>query len=74
MTPEQHEAMQIVDDELRADGPIRWWYDRTPDRSLTSDPEGELVALCDRCAAGQRVAWAADDADLSACELCGVEL
>jgi hypothetical protein len=51
--------------------PVRYFYDLTPDRSLTSDPEGTLVQLCDRCADRhwRVVAWAGDSDDLT-CELC----
>jgi hypothetical protein len=49
---------------------IAIYDDLTPDRRHTSDPEGTLVTLCDRCRPARGVAWAADGDGLI-CEECG---
>lgn len=40
-----------------------WYYDWTPDRELSNDPEGNLAWLCDRCAdeRGDLVSHAGED-------------
>lgn len=51
---------------------VRTYYDLTEGREFTSDTEGCLVDLCDRCArkAGDKVQPAALAEDGATCELC----
>jgi len=51
-----------------------WYYDWTPDKSLSNDPEGNLCWLCDDCAndLGGLVSHASeDDLNDSTCWRCG---
>jgi hypothetical protein len=51
---------------------IAYYYDLTEDHALSSDPEGNLVQLCERCARKHRadVQLAQSGDDLCSCELC----
>jgi hypothetical protein len=50
-----------------------WYYDQTPDKKYSDDPEGNLVWVCDRCARDLRleVEFAGTDVDKDApCDIC----
>ena len=72
---EWDEELRAIEREARETGEwhaTKLYYDCTPDHSLSADDEGDLVALCVRCADKhyRDVQHASDDADGMRCEVC----
>ncbi len=70
---EARECYEYWLDEQRAD--VKLFYDLSDNKTLSNDPEGNLVALCALHAAeyDDDILHASDDADGMGCELCAEE-